>query len=316
MQNNLNIAYSIFFILGNIMNQTLKSYIDLTRAHFMFAWPLIFCSGLFLGFQNYGGFSWTLLIKAILIGLFGFEGGMILNDYIDRDVDKNDVEYDKLTFYWRPYKSRPLPFGEISSKNAFRLFLLFFIITVSLILTLSFPHSLYVLSIYLYCYFMEYFYQIKKRNQKFPIAQLLGRTDFAIFPVAGYLCIGFPDKTALLFFIFFYPLALSHLGLNDLIDIKNDISRKMNTITVLYGIKGTLKWIVLFNLIHFLTSVLFLSILPKATLYGFLIPFSLLLAATCLLIKYPSPRTGLKVLPFYHLSMAVYSFSIIIGSIL
>ena len=298
------------------MNQTVKSYIDLTRAHFMFAWPLIFCSGLFLGFYTYGGFSWTLVIKAILIGLFGFEGGMVLNDYIDRDVDKKDVEYDKLTFYWRPYRSRPLPFGDISSKNAFRLFLLFFIITVSLILNLSFPHWLYVLLIYLYCYSMEYFYQIKKRNQKFPIAQLLGRTDFAIFPVAGYLCIGFPDKTALLFFIFFYPLALSHLGLNDLIDIKNDISRKMNTITVLYGIKGTLKWIVLFNLLHFLTAVFFLSSLPKVTLYGFLTPFILLLAATYFLIKDQSTKTGLKVLPFYHLSMALYSISIIFGSIL
>ncbi|HOI77337.1 MAG TPA: UbiA family prenyltransferase [Methanofastidiosum sp.] len=298
------------------MNQTLKSYIDLTRAHFMFAWPLIFCSGLFLGFQNYGGFSWMLVIKAILIGLFGFEGGMILNDYVDRDIDKNDVEYDKLTYYWRPYKSRPLPFGDITSKNAFRLFLLFFIITVSLILTLPYPNSLYVLLIYLYCYFMEYFYQVKKRNQKFPFAQVLGRTDFAIFPIAGYLCVGTPDKTALLFFLFFYPLALSHLGLNDLIDVKNDIVRKMNTITVLYGIKGTVKWIIAFNLIHFITAVLFLSTLSKATFYGFLIPFILLFIATYLLIKDQSQKTGLKVLPFYHLSMALYSISMIIGSIL
>jgi len=298
------------------MNQSLKSYIDLTRAHFMFAWPLIFCSGLFLGFQNYGGFSWTLLIKAILIGLFGFEGGMILNDYIDRDIDKKDVEHDNLTYYWRPYKSRPLPFGDISPNNALRLFLLFFIITASLILTLPSPNSLYVLLIYLNCYFMEYFYQVKKRNQKYPIAQFLGRTDFAIFPVAGYLCVGHPDKTALFYFLFFYPLALSHLGLNDLIDIKNDIARRMNTITVLYGIKGTVKWIILFNLIHFVTAVLFLSILSKTTFYGFLISFILLFISTFLLIKDQSPKTGLKVLPFYHLSMALYSISIILGSIL
>ncbi|KYC45083.1 MAG: Digeranylgeranylglyceryl phosphate synthase [Candidatus Methanofastidiosum methylothiophilum] len=296
------------------MNQILKNYIDLTRAHFMFAWPLIFCSGLFLGFYNYGGFSWTLLIKAILIGLFGFEGGMILNDYIDKDIDKKDVEHDKLTFYWRPFKSRPLPYGEISSKNALRLFLLFFIITVCLILTLPFPNSLYVLLVYFYCYFMEYFYQVKKRNQKFPIAQVLGRTDFSIFPVAGYLCVGAPDKAALLFFLFFYPLALSHLGLNDLIDIKNDIARKMNTITVLYGIKGTVKWIVLFNILHFIMAIIFLSILPKVTLYGFLIPFALLLAATYILLKDSTPIRGLKLLPLYHLSMAIYSVSIILGT--
>ncbi len=282
----------------------------------MFAWPLIFCSGLFLAFYNYGGFSWTLVIKAILIGLFGFEGGMILNDYIDRDIDKSDVEYDKLTLYWRLYKSRPLPFGDISSKNALRLFLLFFIITVSLILTLPFPNSLYVMSIYFYCYLMEYFYQIKKRSQKFPFAQLLGRTDFAIFPVAGYLCVGAPDKVALLFFLFFYPLALSHLGLNDLIDIKNDIVRKMNTITVLYGIKRTVIWIVFFNFIHFLMAIIFLSSLPKVTLYGFLIPFVLLLIGTISIIKDSSPTKGLKVLPLYHMSMAIYSISIILGTII
>ncbi|MCC7572721.1 MAG: UbiA family prenyltransferase [Candidatus Methanofastidiosum sp.] len=296
------------------MKQTFKSYSDLTRAHFMFAWPLIFCSGLFLALYNYGGFSWALVIKAALIGLFGFEGGMILNDYIDRDIDKSDVEYDKLTFYWRPYKSRPLPFGEISPKNALRLFLLFIIITISLILTLPFPNSLYVMLIYFYCYFMEYFYQIKKRNQKFPFAQLLGRTDFAIFPVAGYLCVGAPDKVALLFFLFFYPLALSHLGLNDLIDIKNDIARKMNTITVLYGIKGTVRWIGLFNLIHFLAAILFLSILPRFTFYGFLIPFALLFVGIYLLVKDPSPDKSLKILPLYHISMLVYSISIIIGT--
>ena len=117
---------------------------------------------------------------------------------------------------------------------------------------------------------MEYFYQVKKRNQKYPFAQVLGRTDFAIFPVAGYLCVGAPDNTALLFFLFFYPLALSHLGLNDLIDVKNDIVRKMNAITVLYGIKGTVKWIIAFNLIHFVTAVLFLSTLSKATFFDIL----------------------------------------------
>lgn len=282
----------------------------------MFAWPLIFCSGLFLGFQNYIEFSWIILAKAILIGLFGFEGGMVLNDYIDRDVDKKEVEYDKLTKYWRLFKNRPIPSGEISSKNVLRLFFLFFLLTVTLILTLPFPNFLYVLIIYLYCYLMEYFYQTKKRNQRYPIAQILGRTDFAIFPVAGYLCVGYPDKTALLYFLFFYPLALSHLGLNDLIDIKNDIVRKMNTITVLYGIKGTVKWIVFFNFVHFLTAIIFLSAVPKVTFYGFLIPFALLLAGTFLIIKDSSPNNGLKILPLYHMSMAIYSISIIIGAVI
>jgi len=282
----------------------------------MFAWPLIFCSGLFLGFQNYGGFSWTILIKAILIGLFGFEGGMVLNDYVDRDIDKKEVEYDKLTKYWRLFKKRPIPSGEISPNNALRLFLLFLIITVGLILTLPFPNILYVLIIYLYCYTMEYLYQTKKRNQRYPIAQLLGRTDFAIFPVAGYLCIGTPDKIALLYFLFFYPLALSHLGVNDLIDIKNDIAKEMKTVTFLYGIKKTVNWIAVFTLIHFVTTIVLLLNINKITVYGFAISFILLSISNYLLLKNPSPETGLKVLPLFHLSMTIYSISIIVGSIL
>ncbi len=269
-----------------------------------------------MGFQNYGGFSWGILIKAILIGLFGFEGGMVLNDYVDRNIDKKEVEYDKLTKYWRVFKDRPLPSGKISSKNALRLFFLFFLITVSLILTLPFPNLLYVLLIYFYCYLMEYFYQTKKRDQKYPIAQILGRTDFAIFPVAGYLCLGLPDKIALLYFLFFYPLALSHLGLNDLIDIKNDIAKEMKTVTFLYGIRKTVIWIVVFTLIHFVTSIILLLNINWITVYGFVISFILLSIANYKLLKTPTPEVGLRVLPFYHLSMVIYSISIIVGSIL
>ncbi|KKG39988.1 hypothetical protein DU35_02965 [Methanosarcina mazei] len=104
------------------MKETLKSYLDLTRAHFLPAWPLVFCSGLVLAFANYGGFSWELIIKAALIGLFGFEAGFVLNDYVDRNRDRLDVE-NTMTRYWRPFKERPIPSGRISSKNAFWLFI-------------------------------------------------------------------------------------------------------------------------------------------------------------------------------------------------
>jgi geranylgeranylglycerol-phosphate geranylgeranyltransferase len=50
-------------------------------------------------------------LKAILIGLFGFEGGLILNDNVGRKGDKLDVE-GPLTAYWRPFKS-PFSSGYI-----------------------------------------------------------------------------------------------------------------------------------------------------------------------------------------------------------
>ena len=68
------------------MKETLKANIDLTRLHFFFVWPILFASGLFLGFQYYNGFSWQLVLTAALIGFVGFEAGFILNDYVDRDL--------------------------------------------------------------------------------------------------------------------------------------------------------------------------------------------------------------------------------------
>ena len=294
------------------MKETLKAYIDLTRAHFLPAWPLIFCSGLFLAFANYGGFSWMLVLKASLIGLFGFEAGFVLNDYVDRNRDRLDVE-NRLTNYWRPFKERPIPSDKISSKNAFWLFILLAGITSALIFTLPYPNSLYVFAIMLYSYGIEGFYQVKKRDQKYPVAQLLGRTDFTLFPAAGYLCYGQPDMTMLLYIVFFYPWTMAHLGLNDFIDLENDRARGMKSITVLYGSKGTIYWIMGFTALHFIAAVPFFRELGVVAQYGFLIGFALLAGANLYFWKEKSPEAGLKILPIFHGTLVIYALSIILG---
>jgi 4-hydroxybenzoate polyprenyltransferase len=290
-----------------------RAYIDLTRAHFFFVWPILFCSGLALAFQDYGGFSWELAITAALIGLFGFEAGLVLNDYVDRDLDKKDTETDRLTKYWRPFGNRPIASGQITAQGALQLFYLLVFITIILILRLPYPNSLYVFLIMLYSYSVEYFYQIKKRDQKFPLAQILGRTDFALFPVAGYLCFGRPDMTALSYFLFFYPLALAHLGVNDLADCKNDIARGLKTVSVLYGQKGTAYWTMFFTGLHFLCAPLLMAYLGPLALTGFSLSFLLLLSANYFLIRNPDPMTALKVLPIVHAVMLIYAVSIITG---
>jgi 4-hydroxybenzoate polyprenyltransferase len=288
-----------------------KAYIDLTRAHFFFVWPLLFCSGLILAFEEMGGFSWHLTIKAALIGLMGFEAGLVLNDYVDRKKDKLDVEFNRLTKYWRPFGSRPIPSGQIDQKNALLLFFLLVILTTLLILTLPYPNSLYVLVLMGYSYCAEYFYQVKKRDQRYPIAQLAGRTDLALFPVAGYLCYGSPDSTALLYFIFLYPWALAHLGVNDLTDIVNDKARKMNSVTVLYGLKGTAYWVLAFTIIHALIATQFMARLGTTASYGFMLALIMLVAANILILKGKSPEAGQKALPLFHASLLIYALSII-----
>ena len=104
------------------MNATLRAYIDLTRLQFSFAWPLLFSSGYLLATVTYGGFSWFDLLRVALIGLFGFEAGLVLNDYIDRVFDRKDVESDKLTKYWRICGTRPIPAGFVSPRGLLQYF--------------------------------------------------------------------------------------------------------------------------------------------------------------------------------------------------
>jgi len=292
------------------MLKRIKAYADLTRIHFLPAWPAIFCGGLFLGFILHGGFSLGLMIKAILISACGFEAGFILNDLIDVEPDKKDVEPD-LTNYFRPFHSRPLANGAISVRVGWILFAIFLLVPIVLTLTLPFPHSLYVMAIGLYSFVAEAFYQLKKRKQSFPWSQLIGRTDFALFPVAGYLCVGHLDWTALLIFLFFYPLAEAHLGINDLIDVKNDVARKMKTIPLLYGINGAKAWIVGFTTLHLLVAGSLLFCFGQIVPIWFLLSFVLIILANiiCLQEKYPIPK--LLALPFIHASMFIYSLSLI-----
>jgi 4-hydroxybenzoate polyprenyltransferase len=299
------------------MNPTIRAYIDLTRLQFFFAWPLLFCSGYLLATTVYGNFAWFDLARVSLIGFFGFEAGLVLNDYIDRDYDKKDIESDKLTKYWRIYRTRPIPAGLISPNQALGLFIGLAAITTALIATLPYPHSLIVLLIMIYSYTIEMFYQIEKRQpQQFPFAQLIGRTDFALFPVAGYLCLGNPDLNAFLYFVFFYPFALAHLGVNDLIDVANDRVRGMSTLPILFDIPRTMYWILGFTVIHAMMAFLFMTRLGWIGRAGLLIGLIILMAANGVILKNRTPEAALKMLPLFHVTMLLYAGSISLDSVM
>lgn len=287
------------------------AYLDLLRAHFIPAWILIFTAGYMTAVQLHGGFEGSVLLRVILIAIFGFEAGMVLNDYVDRDLDKKDVE-NSLTRYFRPFKTRPLVSGSLHPTIALLTFIIFALIAAGITLTLPSPHRYYVLSVMLYAYIVEYYYQVKKRHQSFPWAQLVGRTDFALFPVAGYLVLSKPDINALLYFLYFYPLAEAHLAVNDLADYKNDQARKLCSVTNMYGIKGTLVWIVFFTIIHVITATIFIARINPQAWYGFGISYLLIIFVAWYIVKNKTPQASLKVLPLMHVSMAIQSLSLIL----
>jgi 4-hydroxybenzoate polyprenyltransferase len=292
-------------------SRALRAYVDLLRLHFSFAWPLLFCSGILLAFGFYFGFSWDYVLVAALIALFGFEAGMVLNDYVDRVHDTRDVD-GRFTRYWRVFGTRPLAEGLISPRRALLLFAVLALLALALILTLPYPHSLFVAAIMGYAYAAEVFYQLKKRSQSYPIAQLVGRTDFALFPVAGYLAAGFPDSTALLYFVFFYPFAQAHLGANDLADLKNDLARGMKTIPVLYGVPGNILWIAAFTALHGIAAFFFAGVLGPLARAALIPGFVLLLAANGIILRGRTPDAAMKALPCFHVAMVVYAAGIIV----
>jgi len=296
------------------VKEKIKAYIDLTRAHFAPVWPLLFVSGLMLAFRNEGVFSWELLILAIFIGLFGFEAGMVLNDIVDHNIDKKDTE-DTLTNYWRPFKERPIPSGKVSLREAILVFVVLVAITVILILFVPYPNLIYIFIIMVYTYSMEVFYQMVKRKQKFPIAQILGRTDLLLFPIAGYLLFGQFNITIVYYLLFMYPWALAHLGANDLVDIENDQAKELKTITGLYGVKGNKIWVHSFSAIQIVTSAIFVLFdLGVVAIFGFAVSWILIVFANIIIARGTEAKSWLKALPMFHASLLVYILSIIIQS--
>jgi 4-hydroxybenzoate polyprenyltransferase len=296
------------------IKESLRAFVDLTRLHFFFVWPTLFCAGLFLAFQYYDSFSLTLMAEAIFIGFLGFEGGLVLNDIVDANIDKKELASDnKLTNYWRKFGKRPIAQGLVTPQKAIILFVLFAVLASALIFTLPFPRLLYVFSIMLICYCLEVFYQLKKRREKIPVAQVIGRIDFALFLVAGYLCIGSPDWTVLALFFFFYPLALAHLGVNDLVDVANDRAKGLNTIPTLYGMKATAYWTLLFSMVHFVAVGVLLFMLGTFWVaVGFAISLFLISIGNYVIVNGKSAEAGIKALPMFHVAMLVYAITIIV----
>ena len=296
------------------MIAAVKSFIDLTRLHFGPVWPLLFCSGAMLGFQASGTFSWSRFIHIALIGFLGGTGGIVLNDLVDREYDKKDVEMGGFIRYWRPFGSRPLVQGGIGPLAALLVFFFFVLSTLTLIFMLPFPQSVYVAGAMVYCYLMEVFYQVKKRRQRFPVSQLLGRTDFSLFPAAGYMAVAGPAPVAFIYMAVFYPLAQAHLGVNDLADVRNDEARGMNSIPLLYGNRGTAWWILLFSAAHGIMLPVLLQewLTPRAAM-AMLLPLFLLAAGGWAIVSHPVPRRALRMLPLYHAAIALEAVIIIVS---
>ena len=86
----------------------------------------------------------------------------------------------------------------------------------------------------------------------------------------------------------------------------------MKTIPILYGLKGTAYWILLFSAIHLVAIILFLSVLGTIAIAGFAVGFSLIAAANYIILKGKNAAAGMKALPMFHVAMLIYAITIIL----
>jgi 4-hydroxybenzoate polyprenyltransferase len=131
--------------------------------------------------------------------------------------------------------------------------------------------------------------------------------------VAGYLCVGFPDINVLVLFLFFYPLALAHLGVNDLVDVKNDQAKGLKTIPTLYSMRATTFWIAAFTVFHIIMAVEMLTLLSNWAIAGFIVSLLLLVLGNVAILKQKTVMSGMKALPMFHVAMLIYAITIIVN---
>jgi 4-hydroxybenzoate polyprenyltransferase len=124
--------------------------------------------------------------------------------------------------------------------------------------------------------------------------------------------LGTPSVNVLLFGFFFYPLALAHLGVNDISDVANDQVKELRTIPLMYGLKGTTYWIVFFSILHLVATIFFLNVLGTVAIIGFAFGFSLIAAGNIIVLKGKSASSGMKALPMFHVAMLIYAITIIL----
>ena len=95
-------------------------------------------------------------------------------------------------------------------------------------------------------------------------------------------------------------------------DVANDKVKEMNTIPVMYGLKGTTYWILLFSTIHFAAAMIFLTVLGALAIAGFTAGLLLISAGNYMILKGKNAESAMNALPLFHLAMLIYAISIVL----
>ena len=278
------------------------AYADLTRmAYFGPAVFSVFLLGAVLAMPE--GPHWGALFRVVLLGVVGFSGGFVLNDWADREPDRamlaagiRDPQYGRQLRRERPFTgTRPIAAG-IVSPHAGLVFALALIVTSALTaLTFPAPHRWYLLTIIGASTVLEPLYcLVKQRQRRFPFATFISAYLVGICPPTGYLAIRRPDLTALLLLASVYLWEFGFNQLYDTVDVDNDRRRGVTTLSTLLGLRFVAAWCVALST---LTTLAFLELWHvthsgPAMLIGICAAAALLLGTDIRFLLRPTPAVS------------------------
>ncbi|MCD6230016.1 MAG: UbiA family prenyltransferase [Candidatus Diapherotrites archaeon] len=147
-----------------------------------------------------------------------------------------DINIDKIS---KP--NRPIPSSKIKKETAFYISILFFII--SIIFTL--PTNILTTSLMLLFILISIVYSLPpiRLKTKLGLSNLVGGTLYGAIPFICVWLISPVDHFPILFFLFFYVLAINIATIKDLEDMETEKQMNIKTIPVLIGNENSVKLI-------------------------------------------------------------------------
>ncbi len=276
--------------------------VDLTRI-FYFG-PAVFCVfllGAMLAMPE--GPHWAALVRIVFLGVVGFSGGFVLNDWADRVPDRamlaagaHDPEYLRLLRAERPFTgTRPIAAGIVSPRGGLAFALALIAVSVAVALTFPPPHRWYLVTIIAISTVLEPTYcLVKQKQRRFPFATFMSAYLVGVCAPTGYLALRRPDLTALLLLSSVYLWEFGFNQLYDTVDVRNDAVRGIRTLSALLGLRFVAVWCVVLSSLSAASFVAVWRVTGSgpAMLAGIAAAAALMVGADLYFLYRPRPRVG------------------------
>jgi protoheme IX farnesyltransferase len=225
-----------------------RSYLQLIKPGITLSNTMSGIAAFFLA-ASVAPFSWTALIGAIGGIAFIIASACVMNNVLDRDIDKNMKRTAK----------RDVASGVISVPKALVFGAVLGVIGFGLILLLTNTVTFF-LGVLAYVWYIA-IYGIAKRTTVY--STLIGGVAGALPPVAGYTAlVGTIDAGAIILFLILFFWQMPHFYAIAMFRQSDYASAKLPVWSVKYGIKSTKRQILIF-------TILFAIIASLLTVFGY-----------------------------------------------